>query len=57
MDEELADEENVYLVRYAELVTRIDEETRKLFQFLANEERKHLKQFETEYEDLQNSYN
>ncbi len=30
-----------------------DEEARKLFSFLANEERRHLKRFEEEYEDLQ----
>ncbi len=33
-----------------------DEEARKLFDLLAEEERRHLKRFEEDYDDLQNQY-
>lgn len=34
LEEDLAREENVYLLRYEDLVTRVEEETRELFRFL-----------------------
>ena len=34
LEEDLAREENVYLLRYEDLVTRVEEETRQLFRFL-----------------------
>ena len=34
-----------------------DEDAKKLFELLLEEEKKHLKQFETEFEDMQDQWN